>query len=318
MESYFGDDFDKFLSHVRTILVKKKAMVNLLKEFDDNVYSSRVYNRTTKEYEQRQPLLKRGKETFAYIDEFFKIYSELFDHNHFEVNGDFDIYNYIHLMDCGLGTDYWVAPVMDYYKRYHTKNLREFLKALDRKISADWIISLSPTTRIENVNAVLQEIEKGNGPDELLKSPTLAIDTNEFLRIIQGDIYGKRFARYLMLKLDLLYLGNTTQFNPPSTISIEHILPQNPGANSQWRKDFTDEERAEWTDKIGNLALISCRKNTSQGNLDFKIKMKRYFEKNVEVFPSSIRIYNTYHQWTMAELAENHAAVIEKLKQAYC
>ena len=82
--------------------------------------------------------------------------------------------------------------------------------------------------------------------------------------------------------------GNSVQFNPPATISIEHILPQNPSAGSGWMNDFTEEERYEWTDKIGNLALISRRKNTSQGNLDFADKMQKYFEKNIEVFPNSI------------------------------
>lgn len=37
METYFGEDFDKFLSHIRTILVKKKQTTTLLKEFDEFV-----------------------------------------------------------------------------------------------------------------------------------------------------------------------------------------------------------------------------------------------------------------------------------------
>lgn len=41
----------------------------------------------------------------------------------------------------------------------------------------------------------------------------------------------------------------------------------------------TDAERAEWTDKDGNLVLISRRKNTSQGNLDFEKKKTKYFRK---------------------------------------
>lgn len=112
---------------------------------------------------------------------------------------------------------------------------------------------------------------------ELLKA--LEININDFERIINLDVYGKRFVRYLILKLDLLYRGNSVQFNPPATISIEHILPQNPSVGSGWMNDFTEEERYEWTDKIGNLALISRRKNASQGNLDFADKMKKYLKE---------------------------------------
>lgn len=317
METYFGEDFDKFLSHVRTILVKRKASATLLKEFQENVYSDRVYNRTTKQYEPCVPLLKRGQETFQYICEFYDIYTELFDKNHYEVHRDFDIYNYLQLMTYGLGADYWVAPVMDYYKRYRTNGLKEFLKALDRKVSADWIIALSPTERIENVNAILRAIEKSSSSAEILMSDELKIQKKEFMRVVGGNVYGRRYARYLLLKLDLLYQGNMVQFHPPVTISIEHILPQNPSSSSQWVKDFTAAEREEWTNKLGNLVLISRRKNTSQGNFDFKKKMSKYFENNIEVFSNSIRVYQKYKSWTPKELQSNHKEVMLKIKEAY-
>lgn len=47
-ESYFAEDFDAFLSHLRTILVKQKAAVSLLKEFEDNIYNPTLYDRATK------------------------------------------------------------------------------------------------------------------------------------------------------------------------------------------------------------------------------------------------------------------------------
>ena len=317
MESYFGEDFDQFLSHIRTILVKKKAAYGLLKEFEENVYSSKTYDRTTKQYITHPPILTRGKETFDCIDEFYQIYGKLFDQDNYDVNKDYDIYNYIKLMSIGLGTDYWVAPLMDYYKKYKTEKLKEFIMAVDRKISTDWIIALTPTARIENLNAILQEIEKSASADEVLESVALKIDQAEFERILQGDLYGKRFARYLMLKLDLLYHGNTTKFDPPQTISIEHILPQNPGPDSRWVKDFTQQEREEWTDKIGNLTLLSRRKNASQGNQDFILKKAKYFHGNVELFSSSIQLYNNYAQWTPTELKKNNKSALEKLLNAY-
>ena len=47
-ESYFAEDFDAFLSHLRTILVKQKAAVSLLKEFEDNIYNPKSFDRNTK------------------------------------------------------------------------------------------------------------------------------------------------------------------------------------------------------------------------------------------------------------------------------
>jgi len=52
----------------------------------------------------------------------------------------------------------------------------------------------------------------------------------------------------------------------PGTITVEHILPRNPPENSEWVKLFTEEERDEWTDKLGNLVLLSRRKNSRAQN----------------------------------------------------
>ena len=317
MESYFGEGFDQFLSHIRTILVKRKASTTVLKEFEDNVYSNRIFNRTTKQYEACTPLLSRGCETFRYINDFFKLYDDLFGGMKHDKNGLFSVYNYLQLMRIGLGTDIWIPPVLDYYKRFENDRFVDFLKALDRKVSADWITSLSPAKRIENINALLRDIEKASSPDNLLCSSALAININDFTGMISGDVYGKRFARYLVLKLDFLYQGNTTPFNPPETISIEHILPQHPDKTSQWCRDFTEEDMFTWTDKLGNLALISRKKNTSQGNRDFADKMERYFKTNIETFANSIRILQSYHKWTMTELRDNHTRVVERLMSEY-
>ena len=94
-------------------------------------------------------------------------------------------------------------------------------------------------------------------------------------------------------------------------------MPQNPSAGNERTNDFTEEERYEWTDKIGNLALISRQENTFQGNLDFTDKMKRYFEKNIEVFPNSIRIFKEYTSWKLLELKQNYDEAVNKLMGVY-
>lgn len=317
MESYFGEDFDKFLSHVRTILVKRKASLALLKEFEENVYSDKEYDRSQKKYISRKPLLTKGKDTFNYIYNFYNTYIDVFDSDYSATTGNYEINNYLKLMDTGLGADYWVAPVMYYYQKYHTTGIVEFIKLLDRKLSADWIISTSPTLRIEHANQILKDIEKSQSVDELLESNCFDINVLEFERVLRGDIYGKRFAKYLLLKLDLLYHGNTTPLNPSTIASIEHILPQHPYDSSQWKTDFTDDDREEWTDKLGNLVLISRRKNTAQGNLDYAKKKEKYFKKNVEVFSNSIRVYQNYSSWNLDDLKNNHEEVIAKLLEEY-
>lgn len=317
METYFGEDFDKFLSHIRTILVKKKQTTTLLKEFDEFVYSNQEYDRTQKKYVPRTPILRRGRDTFELLYSYYHTYQEVFDTDHSVVTGDYEITNYLKLMETGFGADYWIAPVLDYYRKYRRRGFVAFLKALDRKLSADWITAATPTVRMENVNAILREIEASQGSAALLQSKVFDINKNDFERVINGDVYGRSFAKYLLLKLDLIYRGSSTPMIPQAIASIEHILPRNPSADSQWVKDFSAAEREEWTNKLGNLVLISRRKNTSQGNRDYVEKKEKYFKKNIEVFPNSIRIYQNYPKWEMSDLKKNHSDVVTELLKAY-
>ena len=317
METCFGEDFDKFLSHIRTILVKKKQTTTLLKEFDEFVYSNQEYDRTQKKYVPRTPILRRGRDTFELLYSYYHTYQEVFDTDHSVVTGDYEITNYLKLMETGFGADYWIAPVLDYYRKYRRRGFVAFLKALDRKLSADWITAATPTVRMENVNAILREIEASQDSAALLQSKTFTINKSDFERVINGDIYGRSFAKYLLLKLDLIYRGSSTPMIPQAIASIEHILPRNPSADSQWVKDFSAAEREEWTNKLGNLVLISRRKNTSQGNRDYVEKKEKYFEKNIEMFPNSIRIYQNYPEWKLSDLKKNHSDVVTELLNVY-
>lgn len=317
IEDYFGDDFDKFLSYIRTILVKRKADSTLFKEFKEIIYSSKVYNRTTKSYDDQKPLLERGKSTFDCIESYYRIYCHVFDDSHFDETNSYEINNYLTLMNVGLRTDLGVAPILYYYKKFKMNEFADFLKKLDNKLSSDWITSISPSKRIENVNDILKAIETSDSPQNLFSTAVFDYNVDDLERILSGDIYGKRFDRYIMLKIDLLQQGHNKEFTVPKTTSIEHILPQNPATDSQWCEDFTEDERIEWTDKLGNLCLLSRRKNSAQSNFDFELKMKKYFEKNIELFAHSVNIFNKYKKWGLNELQLNHNNTLEIIINAY-
>lgn len=316
-ESYFGEDFDAFLSHLRTILVKQKAAVSLLKEFEDNIYNPTSYDRTNKIKTKLPALLNKGEATFEFVDKYKQYYEQLFENDSYDLTDSFELYNYLHLMRKGFEADFWVAPLLRYYDKFKTDQIINFVKALDNKFANDWLVGLTPTKRIENVNAIIQAIDNAKTANDVFLSSSLTHDNKDLLDKLAGNIYGRRAARYILLKLDLLYHGHSTKLEMPGTISIEHILPQNPHDNSQWKTDFTDLEREEWTDKLGNLVLISRRKNSAQGNKKFADKKDKYFKNNVELFSNSIRIYNQYSTWTLTDLEKNHNEVLDKIKQGF-
>jgi len=103
----------------------------------------------------------------------------------------------------------------------------------------------------------------------------------------------------------------------PKERDVEHILPQNPKSTSQWVNDFSNDDRSEWTDKLGNLVLITRRKNSSQGRLDYHDKKKRYFEKCIDTCPNSLRVLHQNEKWTLEELKQNHESVLKRLCEHY-
>lgn len=314
IERYFAEDFDEFLQHLRMILVKRKALFSLVKEFEDNIYNPTSFDRTSKTTNKLPALLNKGEDTFKFVEKYKKHREQLFDNASYNLTNSFELYNYLHLMEKGFEADFWVAPLLKFYDKFKVDNLVDFVKALDNKFANDWLVGFTPTTRIENVNAIIQAIDDAKTSNEVLINSCLSLDKKDLTNALEGNIYGRRAAKYILLKLDLLYHGHTTKLEMPDTISVEHILPQNPDAKSQWKTDFTDVERENWTNKLGNLVLISRNKNSAQGNKEYADKKNKYFQNNVELFSNSVRIYNQYPTWTLADLTKNHDEVLKKIK----
>lgn len=314
-EGELGDDFDRFLNYIRTILVKEKARLSLLDEFEHRIYNPREKDKATGQ--QKTALLQKGKETFELIERYLKIFNALFENDNYNHTGhNFRFDNLLKVMLSGLPSTDWVPPLLRYYEKFGYTRIMDFLVRLDNKFSADWIVQYTPTMRIENMNQLIRIIEQAATADEVLGGDSFKFEEDSFKGAITSAVYGRRFTRYLLLKLDYLYHDDSHKMSI-ETLSVEHILPQNPEGNSQWKKDFTDDERGEWTDRLGNLVMISTRKNTSQGRLDYADKKARYFQKRINTCPNSLRVLNGYNTWTLSDLKKNHQDVLDKLNQHY-
>lgn len=322
-EGELGDDFDRFLNHIRTILVKDKARLNLLDEFEHKIYHPREKEKSTGKV--KPSLLAKGKETFELVERYLKHYDQLLDGNNYDqTGGSFEFDNLVKVMLTGLPSTDWLPPLMRYFDRFRYERLLDFLIRLDNQFSSDWVAQYTPTARIERMNSIIRTIESAASVDDVFKPADpmeallglgFGIDEDGFRRSIEAAVYGRRFTRYLLLKLDFLYADHSNRMSL-ETLSVEHVLPQNPTSSSQWRKDFSDEQRREWTDRLGNLVLITTRKNSSQGNLDYADKKTRYFERRITTCPNSLRVLKN-DQWTPKELKANHHAVLAKLRSHY-
>ena len=104
-------------------------------------------------------------------------------------------------MKNGFEADFWIAPLLRFYDKFTTDQLVNFIKALDNKFANDWLVGYTITTRIEKVNSIIQSIDDARTPNEVLQHDCMSVDSRNLIDILQGDIYGKRAARYVLLKL---------------------------------------------------------------------------------------------------------------------
>jgi len=317
LESELGEDFDRFLSFIRTIIVKEKARLNLLQEFEDNIYNPKEKDKKTGQL--KPALLKRGKETFELLDKYYSHYDQLFENDNHNFTNGFEFNNLIVCMKTTLPSTDWIPPLLSYYNKFNSNRIYDFLLKLDKKFTGDWISQLTPTERIEGMNSILKGIETNRTPADLFATRLFDFDKTNFIKNIDGKVYGRQFTKNILLKLDYILNDNkTTKWSAFSQITVEHILPQTPEDSSKWKRDFTDIERTEFTNKLGNLILLGRGKNASQGRLDYDKKHQKYFSSNINTFPNSLRVFNKYQtQWTKVELNENQKYSVDTLKTYY-
>jgi hypothetical protein len=92
--------------------------------------------------------------------------------------------------------------------------------------------------------------------------------------------------------------------------SVEHVLPQRPAPDSQWLKDFpNEEERFSACNSIGNLALMDHAENAKITNSDFSLKLP--------ALKAQSKKYRTLADiaertgWKAAEIRERAGAMID-------
>lgn len=297
LEQKYGERFDRFLNFIRTMKLKEKARKNLLEEFEEKIY--------------KKGMMTYGKESIDYFRTTSDNYDKLitFDINLKELDNHYK--NLVTIMKTGFNSEDWIPPLLYFYEKFNTQDLGKFIVLLDNKFMGDWINRETPTKRLENMNKILKAIELAKNSTEVVENQELfEFDRERFFSEINGDIYGQRYCKYLLLKVENYKMASDMVFiSNYKNISVEHILPQSPKAESLWRKEFTDDEREYWTNKLANLMLITRRKNSQLSNSEFKEKKERYSKENLTIFPSNNYIYLNTEKWSVSELEKRQVEI---------
>lgn len=155
---------------------------------------------------------------------------------------------------------------------------RMLLKEIDRLAHLLRILCLGSGKRVRRLYDVMQLIRSrgpvtpGAGPFALTRDEVRNIGYH-LRSMYRRDA---QVCKQLLLRLNDELARGTTLLDPKD-YSVEHVLPQRPGATSEWRRWFADaEEREICTESLGNLVAVTQKQNDRARNQEFARKREIY------------------------------------------
>ena len=323
-------ELENVIAFIRTVQIKEKSKKSIYEEYRKEIFE--------------RGRLKRGTEFIDYVKGIADIYTDKI------------LEGKITLGDTGKQNEYkniitflrrfvpfsdWIPPLVSFYHKFRTDEyLLDFTLRLEKKVMMEWISGFSPTERITSLNRVIKLVEMEKEPrkvvDELLfykgeervtgRPPRMLdfsdksqiepklidkLDDNQFY-----SIYGGKLAKYILLRIDMKYWDLENFPGYPGTITVEHILPQTPPEDSEWIERFGEKERMEWTNKLGNLVLLSGKKNSKAQNYDFDKKKDVYFKGKSTPFRITHEVEDK-DEWSLEELKLRHQKLLSDAKEIF-
>jgi uncharacterized protein with ParB-like and HNH nuclease domain len=328
------EELENVIAFIRTIQLKEKAKLSIYEEYRKEIFGKRHLN--------------KGREFIDYVKEVSDIYVDKVLEGKFnlgerseEKRKENEYKNIIDLLRRFVPFSDWIPPLIAFSRKFRRveKYLFNFILKLEKKVIIEWVAGFSSTEKITSLNRIIKLMDIENDPqtivdklllykdEELAGRPSRILDfsnKNQVESDLKGilndtqfySIYGGKLAKYILLRIDMKYWDLENFPGYPGTITVEHILPQTPPKNSEWVKIFSEEERMEWTNKIGNLVLLSGCKNSKAQNYDFNKKKTVYFKGKSTPFRITCEIENK-DKWTLEELKSRQQKLLNDAKEIF-
>ena len=296
--------FGELFSHIRMVFRKAKPRGTLLAEFREHVI--------------------KGTQPTTFIDDILlpmaAVYEELTDAVYASTDGAEKVNEYLKWLN-RLEFNDWLPPALAFAVRWRNQPgaIEAFFRDLERLAYSMLVRRSGVNERIERFSHLTKVIEEN---DDLYdtKSPLQLTPVEQFAiySALDGPIYDSLSARArstILLRLDALLSGGGATYDY-ETVTVEHVLPQSPPGGSEWLDWFPDEEvRAEIVHTLGNLALLTRKKNSAASNYDFDRKKRAYFSLGgVSPFVLTTQVLQ-HSAWTPDIVSERQQVMLDRLEQ---
>ena len=295
----FGDLF----SHIRMIYRKAKPKGTLLKEFKEHVVPA--------------------KQPQTFVDDVLlpmaQAFSELQDADYASTRHAEQVNEYLRWLNRLEFTD-WVPPALAFFVRHRQQPeaVLAFFRDLERLGYSILARKSGVNERIERFSALTNAIEVG-ADLSLATSPLQLSQAEQYqtYSALSGPLYethSPRALALLLLRLDRLLSDGAASYQH-DVVSVEHVMPQQPAPNSEWEAWVPDKAVHQWwVHRLGNLALLSRKKNSSASNRDFSWKKSAYFTKSgTSAFALTTQVLQ-HEEWTAAVMQQRQDVLLATLE----
>jgi uncharacterized protein with ParB-like and HNH nuclease domain len=284
-EKYLGrEDFKNLFSHIHRIKLREKQKLGLLTEYRKKIKPQD--NPTQFIDEVLQPCSKNFRIIKNQPADEFKC------NNSKEKEEIYRLFGWLNLID---NSD-WLPPAIYFLVKHpdKTSDIKNFFINLERLAAGLMILRADINERGRRYAKILDAIDEGAEKAITVTKELLSPEEqNQIIEILDGNLYLQTRSRlYVLKRLDSLLAegGLSSSFNE-KVVTIEHVLPQNPKPDSEWCQIWEDETREKWVHRLGNLVLLSRKKNSQAQNYDFEDKKEKYFDQgNPTIFPITVNV----------------------------
>lgn len=295
------DNFKDFFSYLRSIFAKKKAEKSILNEIRDYI----------------NPSKKPEQFIDTVLVPFAAAYFNIIKENYQSSNHAEDVNNQFKRLKRVSHTD-WI-PSAIYFMAKHPnepKKVKDFLVQLEKVTLGMEAGRFTLNERIERFAKINLQIEAGESLYETESSLLLSNEDREYIisSLLGPDLYGKRLVKPVLARIEEEMNDGSISVNFDS-LNIEHILPQTP--DDYWKGLFRSEVRNKWTNNLGNLSLITVRKNSQAKNYPFENKINIYFKADGRA--SNLAMVNSlldYSEWNMDNIQDRNITLLNHFLRA--
>jgi len=302
-ESLGRAEFTDLFSHIRMVYRRMKPQGTLIKEFKEHVS------------EVKQPAQFIDRVLLPMVEAYDEILDENYEcSSHAEsVNESLKWLNRLEFTD-------WVPPALAFTIRHRQEPeaMADFFRDLERLSYALLLRKAGINERIERFSkltaAIIQKSDLFEDDSPLQVTP---VEQGEVYTKLSGMFYETFSARArttILLRLDTLLSSGGAKYDY-KTITVEHVLPQSPPEGSRWLTWFSSsDDQSQWVHKLGNLALLTRKKNSAASNYEFDKKKQSYFAQGgVSPFVLTTQVLDK-NEWTPAIVAERQQQLLAILE----